>query len=162
VLVPVIKFLKDKAGEDWKDCIFDIQVKPFKIAENLTQLADPLRSELKDRLKTDERKDPGVSDILLSKILLATLCCVPAFDRYVIAALKDIFKKDNRKIGGDGFNKNTLIRTIELAQQNVALIKTGQFLLKNCSPYGIEYPLTKVFDLYLVYYPDTFTVLVPT
>lgn len=146
VLIPVVRFLKDQAGKGTtEDCIFDVQKEPKDLVNKLNELAANLSCKLKEKLIRPEKKQINVSDTLLSKILLNTLGCVPAFDTEVKAALRDILR-DNYPTG-NGFDNKRLLQTIALARSNVKPVKEGQAFLKKKT--GKKYPLTKVLDLYL-------------
>jgi len=146
VLIPVVVFLKGQAGNrKLKDCIFDEKPTPEKLAESLNDLAKSLSTELEKRLVRPGKSQVKVSDTLLSKILLNTLGCVPAFDTEVKAALREILGPCYPK--GNGFDQQRLVPTIKLARENTKLVQSGQALLRETT--GKQYPLTKVLDLYL-------------
>lgn len=146
ILVPVVRFLKDEAGKStWEDCIFAEKHKPEDLAKSLKELADGLSAKLKEKLVRPGKNQVNVSDTLLSKILLNTLGCVPAFDTEVKGAFRDLFGTDYPT--GNGFDKKRLEPTIKLGRANTKLVQDGRALLKNKT--GKQYPLTKVLDLYL-------------
>jgi hypothetical protein len=146
VLVPAVQFLKIQASmRPWEDCFFDTEIEVDDLAGELCQLAADLSTTLKQKLARPGKDRVKVSDTLQSKILFNTLGCVPAFDTEVKKALKDIL--GNYYPTCNGFSKNRLVQTINLARENADLIKTGQNLLQEKA--GKEYPLTKVLDLYL-------------
>ncbi|MBW7893752.1 MAG: hypothetical protein H3C27_01460 [Opitutaceae bacterium] len=145
-LVPIVSFLKSTAkNEPWEDCIFDAKRDPIKLAPRLRDLAEELSVALKKMLVRPGKTEVNVSDTLLSKILLNTLGCVPAFDTEVKAALRDILGCNYPM--GNGFDLQRLQPTIELARRNVKLVQNGQALLHQET--HERYPLTKVLDLYL-------------
>jgi hypothetical protein len=146
VLVPVVQFLKSQASmKPWEDCFFDTEVEVEELAGELCQLAAGLSTTLKQKLARPGKDRVNISDTLQSKILFNTLCCVPAFDSEVKAALNDIL--ENYYPTCNCFSKNRLVQTINLARKNAGLIKTGQKLLNDQAKK--RYPLTKVLDLYL-------------
>lgn len=75
------------------DSLVGINCKDYNILENqdkLTKLSNkikahynPIRSEIKNT-----KLNTGVTDTLLTKILMGTMGCVPAYDKYFIAGLK--------------------------------------------------------------------------
>jgi hypothetical protein len=146
VLVPVVHFLKDEAGKSkWEDCIFAEKQKPEDLTKSLKKLGDGLSEKLKEKLVRPGKEQVNISDTLLSKILLNTLGCVPAFDTEVKAALRDLLNTDYPI--GIGFDQQRLEPTIKLARANTKLVQDGRAFLKNKT--GKQYPLTKVLDLYL-------------
>jgi len=153
VLVPVVHLLKPKATEQWTDRFFQDDKDVDAVADEIRKLADELTAVLKTSLiqPGEASKQITPSDTLLSKILLNTLGCVPAFDTEVKAALNAILGKFPAT--GDGFRRPNLIMTINLARQNQKLLEEGQALFEKHRE--IKYPLTKIFDLYLWHYVQT-------
>ncbi len=146
VLVPVVGFLKAEAGTGtWWDCIFDEDRPAGTLTDGLRKLAAELGDTLKQKLARPDKQQVRPSDTLLSKILLNTLGCVPAFDTEVKAALRDILGRSYPT--GWSFDPQRLTPIISLARANRALVTEGQGLLLKAT--GQEYPLTKVLDLYL-------------
>jgi hypothetical protein len=145
VLIPAVRLLKREASQcEWEDCMFSETEIP-QLAVRLKNLAERLSNTLKEKLVRHDKEEVNVSDTLLSKILLNTLGCVPAFDTEVKGALRDIL--GTRYPSGNGFAKQRLEPTISLARVNAALVIEGQVFLENET--GKKYPLTKVLDLYL-------------
>lgn len=116
----------------------------------------PLILELKDELafyyssinflkkdkKTNEYKDKQISptDTLLSKILLGTMACVPAYDEYFIKSVKT---------SGSGFykfNSDSLLELFEFISANNAEIKKLQNDAYKITNY--HYPVMKIIDMY--------------
>jgi hypothetical protein len=146
VLVPVVKFLKIRAAEQtWEDCIFDEKQELKKLAKSLDELSAGLSAKLQEKLVRPDKGQVNVSDTLLSKILLNTLGCVPAFDTEVKGALRDLFGTNYPT--GNGFDEKRLETTIKLARANANLVQDARVSLKKKT--GKQYPLTKVLDLYL-------------
>ena len=144
VLVPAVEFLKQKAANAWADRIFS-KASADALADQLKQLADEVWEILLRDLARPGKKRISVSDTLISKILVVTLGCVPAFDTQVKAALGNILGRNYRSV--DGFSKSRMIATIQLAQENRSLIESGRAIIaKGCE---IKYPLIRIFDLYL-------------
>ena len=81
-----------------------------------------------------------VTDVLISKILLGTTGLVPAYDRYVRRAMKEI------SIDGS-FNEGSVHLLNIFVEENDEAIKKVQKTIKN--DLGVEYPPMKVVDMYL-------------
>ena len=145
VLASALEYLKGEAKAKWEDCAFSDE-DPDKLAGRIINLSVGLTSELKPTLKLPNVKDhePDPSDTLLSKILLNTLACVPAFDREVKRTLSDILPNYTH---GNAFRRPAIRAFIELARRNRKLIVSGQRILRVKA--NVSYPLTKVLDLYL-------------
>jgi len=142
VLVPVVGFLKEEAANGWTDQMFSDRPAE-ELAKKLKGLEKALEAKLLPKLSRPDDPHVRVTDTLASKILLVTLACVPAFDTQVKAALKDIFGSGS----ADEFGARRMIHTIRLARDHTALIDSGRKIIKEGC--GIDYPPTRVFDLYL-------------
>ena len=86
------------------------------------------------------------SDTLVSKILLGTLGCVPAYDRMVKKAL--IHGKKDRGLSDfvGTFNRKSLQALIEYCRNYRELLNTQIDEISSCT-HGIQYPLMKVMDM---------------
>lgn len=82
-----------------------------------------------------EVKIKNVTDTLVSKIILGTLGCIPAYDRYLINALKQ-----NNIVGA--LSKKSVLQIIEFAKSNEKDIKDL------CNELGQLYPPMKIIDMY--------------
>jgi hypothetical protein len=89
-----------------------------------------------------EEKPKSISptDTLLSKILLGTLGCVPAFDRYFIDGLKEI------KIQNKVFDDASLDELFDFVEENRTEIKDAQKLI--LTKINKFYPIMKILDMY--------------
>lgn len=145
VLGPAVTFLRRESANAWADCFFSNE-NPGELASRIAELADRLAAKLIPKLRRPDQPDhkPRPTDTLLSKILLNTLACVPAFDTEVKKALKQICPNYT---DGSGLRLPVLRASIELARHNRELIANGQSILRDKA--RVDYPLTKVFDLYL-------------
>ena len=85
------------------------------------------------------KQDRDVTDTLVTKILMGTLGCIPAYDRYFIEGVKEGTKKTNglkyHKLKEDNF-KNLLGWCNNHADELNAVSKE------------IEYPVMKIVDMY--------------
>ncbi|MEO8230848.1 MAG: hypothetical protein ABI638_01100 [Ignavibacteriota bacterium] len=89
---------------------------------------------------TDEPKPISATDTLLSKIMLGTLGCVLAYDRYFIGGLKQV------KMEHTGFNEASLNELFDFIEKNKKEIDQAQKLIKNKTKR--HYPLMKILDMY--------------
>lgn len=89
---------------------------------------------------TDVSKPISPTDTLLSKIMLGTLACVPAYDRYFIDGLKEM------KMENTGFNEASLNELFKFIDKNKDEIDNAQKLIK--SKTGNHYPIMKIIDMY--------------
>ncbi len=85
-----------------------------------------------------ESKKP--TDTLLSKILLGTLGCVPAYDRYFRDAVR------RYEIASGSFSRNSILSLCKFYEENeIELEKVRAGMKLECS--GIEYPQMKLLDM---------------
>ncbi len=88
----------------------------------------------------DEEKKISPTDTLLSKIMLGTLGCVPAYDRYFIDGLKEMQMKHTR------FNDASLNELFNFIDINKTEITKAQRLIKTKTQR--HYPMMKILDMY--------------
>lgn len=88
----------------------------------------------------DIAKPISPTDTLLSKIMLGTLGCVPAYDRYFIDGLKEM------QMEHTGFNDASLNELFSFIVGNKKEIDQAQRLIK--SKTQRHYPLMKILDMY--------------
>lgn len=89
---------------------------------------------------TDKPKPISPTDTLLSKIILGTLGCVPAYDRYFIDGLREM------KMQHTGFNVGSLSELFAFIYNNKNEIDKAQKLIKTKTQK--HYPLMKILDMY--------------
>jgi len=109
----------------------------------------PLILELKNDLTTHYSKKEFYhngeciitpTNTLLSKIMLGTLGCTPAYDRFFISGLK-VTKKNHMQ-----FSISSLTELTEFIKDNIDQIITCKQLIK--SKIGKDYPVMKIIDMY--------------
>lgn len=88
----------------------------------------------------DKPKPISPTDTLLSKIMLGTLGCVPAYDRYFIDGLKEM------KMEHTGFNEASLNELFNFIDMNKKEIDQVQKLITTKTQR--HYPLMKILDMY--------------
>jgi hypothetical protein len=88
----------------------------------------------------DKPKRISPTDTLLSKIMLGTLGCVPAYDRYFIDGLKEMEMRHS------SFNEASLNELFHFIDDNKKEIEQAQRLIKTQTPR--HYPLMKILDMY--------------
>jgi hypothetical protein len=88
----------------------------------------------------DEVKPISPTDTLLTKIMLGTLGCVPAYDRYYIEGLKEM------KIKHKSFNETSLNELFDFIELNKPEILIAQKLIMTETQ--SHYPIMKILDMY--------------
>jgi hypothetical protein len=97
-------------------------------------------SSIKFTKGADKPKPISPTDTLLRKILLGTLGCVPAYDRYFIDGLKEM------KMKHTGFNEASLNELFNFIEKNKTEIEQAKRLIKTQTQR--HYPLMKMLDMY--------------
>lgn len=91
---------------------------------------------------TGKEKSKSISptDTLLSKIILGTLGCVPAYDRYFLDGLKEM------KMAHNSFSEASLIELFKFIENNKKEVELAQKLVKKKTKK--HYPVMKILDMY--------------
>ena len=139
VHIPVVKeILKSKY-----DCLLSMECSEFKkknVQDCLKSLNDFMEKYYEDVRKTvkelDVKKKPSAT--LITKILMGTLGCVPAYDRFFI----DGIKKMNVTTGI--YNTNSLLGLVDFYEENKAKLEDARSKLK---VYDLPYPQMKLLDM---------------
>ena len=99
----------------------------------LGQYYDKIRREVKDQeLKSQ------LSFTLITKILMGTLGCVPAYDRYFIAGIK------NQKVATGNYNLGSIMKLVDFYEKNSARLEPVR---EKMEIEGMPYPQMKILDM---------------
>ena len=79
-----------------------------------------------------------LSDTLITKILMGTFGCVPAYDRYFIQGVK------SQKITTGVFNIHSLLKLADFYEKNKEKFEKTR---KNLKVYDLPYPQMKLLDM---------------
>ena len=139
VHIPVVKIVM----EEKYNSLVGISAEEIIKDENLNLLED-----VSDRIrKTYAAEQPSfegiintATDTLVTKILLGTLGCVPAYDRYYVQAVKQY------GISGGGFNRETVR---DVAKYYLLYKDKFEKVRSEISNQGIVYPVMKIMDMCL-------------
>lgn len=99
----------------------------------LTEYYGKVRYSVKEKEIKNE-----VSNTLTSKILMGTLGCVPAYDRYFIDGVR------KQKVTTGIYNLKSLLNLVDFYEENRAKLEKVRKTLKFCS---IKYPQMKLLDM---------------
>lgn len=109
-------------------------------------LVDKLRKEMKEMNGSNDKGRKGPSDTLVTKILMATMGCVPAYDRFFKRGLRRFLEQRHMK-SKVKFNREAFGELLQLTREDKILRKIYRVrtitILK-----GILYPPMKLLDLY--------------
>jgi hypothetical protein len=100
--------------------------------------ADAVRKAYRPFAPTTDSRQP--SDTLVTKVLLGTIGCLPACDRYFIAGFK------SAGLSFSSLNVKSVDRILQFCHDNLAALRAEQARIENAS--GIHYPLMKLVDMY--------------
>lgn len=126
----VYQFLR---GLEIKSALSDLD----KTVNKITKLKDELQRII--ARQTGANRSIPVSEILISKIVLGTLGCVPAYDRYMKAGLKA------EGLRHQSFNEKSLKEIIRFGADNMAAITEMKSITRKN---GLAYPDMKILDMY--------------
>lgn len=141
--IPVMRVLMEPKYDD----LWDADWLDVKKRATLLNLLFDLNQELRDVMKKKNgfnHKEP--SDTLVTKIIMATMGCVPAYDRYFKAGLKKFLKSNNEK-RGVSFNKRSFEKLLHFSEEDKTLREIYKRSLSTISP-EVKYPPMKLLDLY--------------
>lgn len=128
-----------------------------KIGEKEIKLILEVKNEISDYYKEVSYTKPTKTgyklqhqtitptDTLITKILLGTLGCIPAYDRFFLSGLKEKqIQQQSQK--GSYINSDSLIKLYNFVNKNDIYFLKVQDIIKNKS--GAYYPIMKIADMY--------------
>lgn len=137
--IPVIKeLLKSKY-----DSLFGIRCKELRKDEN-QDLLSKLNIKLQDYYETvrktvkEEDIKQKVSATLITKVLMGTMGCVPAYDRYFVVGVKTL------NISTGNYNLDSLLKLADFYEENEQVLENTRSKMKVL---GLRYPQMKVLDM---------------
>lgn len=125
--------------------LWGISCKDLVLNNNLDlvfELSDKLKAIYIEKRKNLDNYD-DVSSILITKILMGTLGCVPAYDRFFINTIKEY------KIASSIFNMQSLHDIAMLYNDNREKLQIFKDKVENSQ--GIKYPEMKLLDMFFWY-----------
>jgi len=121
----------------------------------IKRIYDPFRSKVKElKGKKDISQDipQDISNILVSKILLGTLGCVPAYDRFFVKAVTNIDEETKKKVTTRNYNIASLQKLIKFYEEHQEKLEKlrSQFLIEykfEGRKKTLDYPQMKLLDI---------------
>ena len=125
----------------------------------IKKIYDPFRSKVKklkgkkDLSQDNPQDNPqDISNILVSKILLGTLGCVPAYDRFFVKAVTNIDEETKKKVTTRNYNIASLKKLIKFYEEHQERLEElrSKFLIENEfneDKKTLLYPQMKVLDM---------------
>lgn len=99
----------------------------------LSEYYDKIRRQVKEQNLKNQ-----LSYTLITKILMGTMGCVPAYDRYFISGIK------NQKIATGNYNINSVLQLVDFYEKNADRLEPVR---KEMKVYGLSYPQMKMLDM---------------
>ena len=140
VHTPVVKELLKK---DY-DCLLGIDCSEYIRNATAQNALDELKKFLEEYYTNIRKSVKGaditskVSDTLLTKVLMGTLGCVPAYDRYFINGIKVT------KVSTGNYNKESLIKLANFYVENSDHLEAAR---QNFKVGALSYPQMKLLDM---------------
>lgn len=137
VHIPVVKIIM---AERYKPLV-GITAEELIKDENLNlleEVSERIRKAYAEEKPSFEGVTNNATDTLVTKILLGTLGCVPAYDRYYVQAVKQY------GISAGGYNKESVR---DVAKYYLSYRDEFEAIRAELSTYGAEYPAMKLMDM---------------
>lgn len=137
VHIPIVKILM----EEQYNPLVGIAAEELIRDENLSLLEDVsarIRKAYADEIPSFDGIINNATDTLVTKILLGTIGCVPAYDRYYVQAVKQY------GISTGNFNKESVRDVAKYYLSYKDEFETVRAELSTC---GVEYPVMKLMDM---------------
>ncbi len=137
--IPVIEELLDKKY----DLLMGINCSELKNEVNQKKLIElnAFVSEyyevIRKNVKEKDLKN-NLSYTLITKILMGTIGCVPAYDRYFIAGIK------NQKVATGSYNIKSILQLADFYERNESRLEPVR---ENMKVYDLPYPQMKMIDM---------------
>ncbi len=111
----------------------DVQKRLSELESFMDRYYGKCRKSVKD---ADVNKN--ISGTLITKILMGTLGCVPAYDRYFIDGIK------SQKVSSGNYNLKSILRLVDFYESNADIFERAR---KRFKVYGLPYPQMKLLDM---------------
>ena len=139
VHIPIVKILLEKKY----DPLVGIECKEYKKAENqnlLIELSKRL-SDYYDKIRRSGKKQDfknELSSTLITKVLMGTLGCVPAYDRYFVDSVRKY------KIASGNYNTKSILELTDFYEENSQCLEATR---KKMKVGNRIYPQMKILDM---------------
>lgn len=107
------------------------------LLEELNTFLSAYYDKIRRQVKEQDLKNQ-LSYTLITKILMGTMGCVPAYDRYFISGIK------NQKIATGNYNINSVLQLINFYENNADRLEPVR---KEMKVYDLSYPQMKILDM---------------
>lgn len=137
--IPVVKELLKEEYDPLAgiDCIELKREENQRLLENINVFLDEYYSNIRGEVKNIKVRNQ-LSSTLITKILMGTLGCVPAYDRYFISGIK------KQKVASGNYNIKSIIQLVDFYEKNIVELEN---IRKNMKVNGMAYPQMKILDM---------------
>lgn len=137
--IPVVKELLKEEYDPLAgiDCIELKREENQRLLENINVFLDEYYSNIRGEVKNIKVRNQ-LSSTLITKILMGTLGCVPAYDRYFISGIK------KQKVASGNYNMKSIIQLVDFYEKNIVELEN---IRKNMKVNGMAYPQMKILDM---------------
>ena len=139
VHIPVVKELLNEKYDVLAgiDCTGFKDDSNQKLLQDINSFLEQYYDKIRHKVKGQELKNQ-LSFTLITKILMGTLGCVPAYDRYFIAGIK------NQKVATGIYNLKSIMQLVDFYEKNSARFEPVREKMK---VEGMPYPQMKMIDM---------------
>ena len=139
VHIPVVKELLSKKYDALAgiECIDFRKESNQRLLQDIDLFLEQYYDKIRREVKAQELKNQ-LSFTLITKILMGTLGCVPAYDRYFIAGIK------NQKVATGNYNLKSIMQLVDFYEKNSARL---ELVREKMEVEGMPYPQMKVIDM---------------
>ena len=137
--IPVVKELLKEEYDPLAgiDCVELKREENQRLLENINAFLDEYYSNIRDEVKNIKVRNQ-LSSTLITKILMGTLGCVPADDRYFISGIK------KQKVASGNYNMKSIIQLVDFYEKNIVELEN---IRKDMKVNGMAYPQMKILDM---------------
>ena len=137
--IPVVKELLKEEYDPLAgiDCVELKREENQRLLENINSFLDEYYSNIRDEVKNIKVRNQ-LSSTLITKILMGTLGCVPAYDRYFISGIK------KQKVASGNYNMKSIIQLVDFYEKNIVELEN---IRKDMKVNGMAYPQMKILDM---------------
>lgn len=139
VHIPVVKELLNEKCDVLAgiDCIGFKDDSNQKLLQDINSFLEQYYDKIRHKVKEQELKNQ-LSFTLITKILMGTLGCVPAYDRYFIAGIK------NQKVATGNYNIRSIMQLVNFYEKNADRLEPVR---EKMEVEGMPYPQMKMIDM---------------
>ena len=137
--IPVVKELLKEEYDPLAgiDCVELKREENQRLLENINAFLDEYYSNIRDEVKNIKVRNQ-LSSTLITKILMGTLGCVPAYDRYFISGIK------KQKVASGNYNMKSIGQLVDFYESNIVELEN---IRKDMKANGMAYPQMKILDM---------------